>query len=96
LIRGFRQNGFRVGEYYIWIGPTTRPQWFNDDGKMDLILEGKPLLCTKARIAENEILAMFEGLVDNPYHPSRMWGFKYDKKHNFRHIKGVEKNGGRD
>lgn len=65
---------FKTGHWYRWTGPKERPGWFNDEGKMDAILDGAPRKC----INGNGICATFKG-VERTF--SDTWNWKSGMRH---------------
>lgn len=45
-----RITTFQEGCIYKYVGPKKRPNYFNSDGEMDFVLNGRLLVCTEAEI----------------------------------------------
>ena len=77
VLEGNPITAFKSGKWYKWVGPYERQPSWNDRGKMDFILDGKPHRCREG--AEN-----WASFYDSP-DPNFRWSWDSDIA-NFRKV----------
>ena len=84
-------NEFKVGKYYVF-KRKTKPFYFNIEGKMDKILDGKPHKCLSVTpwLSNISVLAVFSG-VEKCKGDKRGWAWKTEDFKEYKKVKNENK-----